>query len=84
MTRTVDLTPVPVWVAGKGLVSPPGWISPETRALMQKAQDDCAAYQAAKLRNDEKGVSKVDTLSDTAKGTGTPAGFVIDPTGGQR
>ena len=48
MSRTVDLTPVPIWVPGKGLVSPPGWISPETRALMQKAQDDCAAYQAAK------------------------------------
>ena len=84
MSRTVDLTPGPVWVAGKGLVSPPGWISPETRASMQKAQDDCAAYEAAKAKEAKEGVSKVDALPDDDKSDGTPAGFVIDPTGGKR
>lgn len=65
----------PVHVAGRGLVTPKGWISPETRALMQKAQDDCAAAQSALAAapNDAQRVP------DDA-----PSGFVTDPFGGQR
>lgn len=36
----------PVWVNGK-LVTPKGWISPQTRELMAKAQADCVAAQKA-------------------------------------
>lgn len=77
MSRPVDLTPDPVWVTGKGLVSPPGWISPETRALMDKAQRECA--EAAESIAARKALPQGDD-----KGDGTPAGFVIDPTGGKR
>lgn len=31
----------PAWVAGKGLVTPPGWISPEQRAHMDRVQRQC-------------------------------------------
>lgn len=65
----------PVHVAGRGLVAPKGWISPETRALMQKAQEDCAAARAA-MSNAPKDAQRV---PDDA-----PSGFVIDPFGGQR
>lgn len=65
----------PVHVAGRGLVTPKGWISPETRALMQKAQDDCAAAQAA---NSTAPRDAQRVLDDA-----TP-GFVTDPFGGQR
>ncbi|SOC00128.1 hypothetical protein SAMN05877831_102292 [Rhodobacter maris] len=43
-----DVNAAPIWVAGKGLAHPPGWIGPETRALMRKAQEDCDAYEASK------------------------------------
>ena len=36
----------PVWVNGK-LMEPKGWISPETRERMAKAQADCEADQVA-------------------------------------
>ena len=36
----IDLTPQPVWFNGK-LVAPKGWISPETREAMRKAQEGC-------------------------------------------
>lgn len=64
----------PVWVAGKGLVAPKGWISPETRALMEQAQRECA--EAAT----HKGTSRA-TEGDTG---GTPSGYVTDPCHGQR
>lgn len=65
----------PVNVIGRGLVTPKGYISPEQRALMQKAQDECAAAQAA--------------MSEPRNGTqraqnDAPEGFVIDPLAGHR
>jgi len=70
----------PVWVAGKGLVAPKGWISPEARARMQLAQRECeeAAAAMAKAAAGEQCPS----LSDSSNGD--PAGFVVDPFGGQR
>lgn len=65
----------PVHVAGKGRVSPKGWVSPETRALMQKAQDDCAAAQAA--MSTAQGAAR--RARDDA-----PKGYVIDPFAGHR
>lgn len=43
----------PVWVVGKGLVTPRGWISPETRELMEKAQRESEEAQAAMKARDD-------------------------------
>jgi hypothetical protein len=56
----------PIYVVGRG------WISPEARALMQKAQDDCAAAQAARE-------ARGDTPISEEPPTGDPPGFVVDP-----
>ncbi|MCV2863334.1 hypothetical protein [Defluviimonas sp. WL0075] len=69
MSVNVELGPV--HVIGRGLVAPKGWISPETRALMQKAQDECAAAQAAMTDRDAENVD-------------AQLRFVTDPFNGQR
>lgn len=53
----------PVWVGGK-LVYPEGWISPETRELMAKAQADCEAAQAAMKE-------RADSMQAASAGNGT-------------
>lgn len=66
----------PVQVCGRGLVTPKGWISPETRALMAKAQEDCA--RDAEAREAATAEAQRTPVSDA------PTGFVIDPFAGQR
>lgn len=66
----------PVHVIGRGLVIPEGYISPEQRALMQKAQDECAAASAARA---------VAAPHDAQRPhDDAPEGFVIDPFAGHR
>lgn len=60
----------PVWVNGK-LVEPKGWLSPETRALMAKAQADCEADQ--KVRRERDGVVKRDVTDDPTTQADDPA-----------
>lgn len=66
----------PVHVIGRGLVTPNGWISPEQRALMEKAQEETAAAQAAMSSGNVDAPQR--PQDDALKG------FVIDPFGGHR